>query len=229
MVNAGGVKVALLPARSVTTAWPVKPRAFCVTTRGLGVLVDATPESASANSNGTLTGPERHSASSGSGRAVPNVRVGGRVSRLMVTVREEVPPYDVTLQVNEVPAVSVVTVWVEHPPMEVTEPFGRSSTLKVTCTLLRYQPSLPSVPVIETSMTGAVRSMFTRGEVYVAELPATSVTVTCCVRPGPSPVNSSGLGTLVEDTPEVVSSAKNGKLTSPVFQNPTGSGLRLPK
>ena len=62
-------------------------------------------------------------------------------------------------------------------------------------------------------------SIFTGGEVNVAEFPATSVTVTAPVTAEPSTVSTSGLPAgLVEATPERLSAVVKGKLTLALFQ-----------
>ena len=74
-----------------------------------------------------------------------NARVGATVSRRIVTDIVEVPPSEVAEQVNVMPAVSSVTKFVRQPVVELTFD-SKSSTSHTTCTLLRYQPPLPSVP-----------------------------------------------------------------------------------
>ena len=57
------------------------------------------------------------------------------------------------------------------------------------------------IPVVAVRV-GAVLSMLTTGERYMALLPALSVTITVRVCPAPSLVNCSGLLGLLEATPE---------------------------
>src|SRR5690349_5330036 len=153
----------------------------------------------------------------GTGDGVPKLSTGGVASRLMVTDALVVPPADVTEQLNVTPAVSVVTLPVSQPAVPRMLP-GTSLMAQATCTSLVYQPLLPGVPLICGVIPGAVRSMLTGGVVKVALLPAASLTTTCVSSALPLPVMSTGLGELVEATPEVASLALNEKATSPVFQ-----------
>jgi hypothetical protein len=76
---------------------------------------------------------------------------------------------------------------------------------------------------------GGVLSMFTRGDVKVALLPAASVTVTLCAIPWPSPVNSTGLGRLVTATPERLSEVVKGIDTLVLFHPAAlGAGAGTP-
>jgi hypothetical protein len=68
-----------------------------------------------------------------------------------------VPPALVAVQVNTVPAVSVVTVDVSQPDVDVTVDSG-SDTAQLTVTSLTYQPLLPDVPVTVGETTGGVES-----------------------------------------------------------------------
>src|SRR5690349_3098465 len=121
-------------------------------TSGFALLVVATPDSASSATNGTVTGDGREPKSSAAGEAAPKVSVGATVSRLIVTDLLVMPPVDVAVQVNVTPAVSVVTALVPQPLTTTGE--SVSVTFHETCTLLRYQPSFPAVPVTVGVTTG---------------------------------------------------------------------------
>lgn len=77
------VKVAVLPARSVTVTVPMTDAPSAVSTRGLGTDVDPTPDKASAAVNGNTTFVLFHPAGFGGGFAAPNTSVGGVLSILM--------------------------------------------------------------------------------------------------------------------------------------------------
>jgi hypothetical protein len=74
---------------------------------------------------------------------------------LIVTVSLLVPPVLLAEQVNVTPAVSLVMRWSVQPSAFVMYD-SSSLTLQCTITSLVYQPLLPSVPVIEGVMMGAV-------------------------------------------------------------------------
>src|SRR5207253_3073635 len=67
------------------------------------------------------------------------------------------------------------------------------------------------------TMLGGVLSIFTGGDVNVAVLPATSVTVTGPVAAGPSAVTDKGLAAEVEATPDRVSAVLKLKATFVLF------------
>src|SRR3569833_1088907 len=112
------VNVAVLPASSVTTTWPVTPCPSALTTSGLVLLEEATPESASLSVNGMFTLGLFQPFAVGTGDGVPNGSTGGVASRFTVTDRVVVPPADVTLQVNVSPSVSLVTALDSHPVVD---------------------------------------------------------------------------------------------------------------
>src|SRR5688572_14562859 len=95
--------------------------------------------------------------SSGPGDGEPKVSVGSTVSRRTVTDSDVVPPADVAVQVNVTPAVSSVAPCAVQPTEELMAD-SWSVTLHDTCTLLRYQPAVPAVPVILATTTGGVGS-----------------------------------------------------------------------
>jgi hypothetical protein len=68
-----------------------------------------------------------------------------------------VPPPEVAVHVNVVPAVSEVTETASQPDVDVTADSG-SVTLQLTATSETCQPLLPAVPDSVGVMTGAVRS-----------------------------------------------------------------------
>src|SRR6187549_3473179 len=113
---------------------------------GLTPLVVATPDIASFALNGTLTGGVRQPWSSAAGEAASNVSVGGVASRLIVTDSLVVPPADVAVHVNVVPAVSAITALVEQPVRAAGELLV--VTVHVSCTSPVYQPALPCEPEI---------------------------------------------------------------------------------
>src|SRR5437899_12885891 len=80
-----------------------------------------------------------------------------------------------------------------------------------------------------TVSVGGVRSMLTAGDVNVALLPASSVTVTVCVRPLPSAPKCSGLGGDADATPARLSSVVNVMSTGVLFEfAPLGGGDSAP-
>src|SRR5262245_58253756 len=103
------VNVALLPATSVTTTWPVRFAPSVLKTSGLVVLVDASPDIASLRVNGMLTLVLFQPFAFGAGEGVPKLSTGGVASRLMVTEALAVPPPEVTLQEEMMPLVSAFT------------------------------------------------------------------------------------------------------------------------
>src|SRR5437660_631677 len=89
ILKAGLVKVAVLPATSVTVTVPVTAAPSAVSTNGLVAgLVLATPDRASAAVKGTETFVLFHPAALGAGVAVPKVSVGGVLSIFTVRVVE---------------------------------------------------------------------------------------------------------------------------------------------
>src|SRR2546427_70314 len=81
----------------------------------------------------------------------------------------------------------------------------------------------------DTVNVGGVRSMLTAGDVNVALLPASSVTVTVCVRPLPSAPKCSGLGGDADATPDRLSCVVNAMSTGVLFQfAPFGAGESAP-
>ena len=105
----------LLPARSVTTTWPVMPAPSVLSTIGLVVLVDASPDIASLRVNEMLTLVLFQPFAFGTGEGVPKFSTGGVASRLRVTEFDTVPLAEVTLQVKVTPAVSAVTLLMPQP------------------------------------------------------------------------------------------------------------------
>src|SRR5947208_7844413 len=82
-----------------------------------------------------------------------------------------------------------------------------SVAVKLTVTFVLFQPAALACGATAACTVGGVLSILTVGEVYVALLPATSVTVTAPVTADPSVVTDNGLGTDVEATPERPSEA----------------------
>src|SRR5262245_32890951 len=85
-------------------------------------------------------------------------QVGAVLSTLMVTLRDAGPPVLLAEHVKLVPAVSLVTVCVAQPLVDVIVD-SLSTTLHDTVTLLVYQPFEPSTPVTVGVMTGGVLSI----------------------------------------------------------------------
>ena len=144
---------AVLPAKSVTvfpvTLW-LAPSADRVMSPGHV----ATPDTLSAHAKLTVTSVLFQPLAFAPGDREP-LMVGGVASRLTMTLFDVVPPADVAVHVNVVPAVSVETVLVPHPDEAEIAEFG-SVTLQDTLTLDVYQPLLPDVPVTVGVMTGGV-------------------------------------------------------------------------
>ena len=153
MLSGTVVNVPTLPARSVTTTWPVTPAPSVLITSGLLLLVVLTPDIASLRVNNTLTLLLIQPFAFGAGVGVPNVSTGGVASRFRLIELLVVPPADVTLQVNVALAVSVVTMLVTHPVLERMLAGGVLID-HATCTSLVYQPLRPNVPVTTGCTTG---------------------------------------------------------------------------
>jgi len=77
-----------------------------------------------------------------------------------------------------------------------------SVPVKVTVTFVLFQPAALACGATAAWTVGGVLSILIVGEVYVALLPATSVTVTAPATAAPSVASDNGLGTDVEATPE---------------------------
>src|SRR5437773_695059 len=110
-------------------------------------------------------------------------------------------------------------------------PDKASVAVKGTFTFVLLQPAALAAGAAAPKATiGGVLSVFTVGDMKVAELPAISVTVTGPFTEAPSAVSTSGLGTDVEATPERLSAVVKGKLTFVLFQPaPLGAGFATPK
>src|SRR6188768_1473846 len=210
-------KVAVLPAPSVTTTEALRLAPSPVTTTGLLMLVEAIPDRESDVSNAKRTSPPYQPAELAAGDGAPKTSWGGVASRLIVAVCVVVPPADVAVHVNVMPAVSVTMLLAPQPSLESMGAYA-PVVVQLTCTSLVYQPLVPGVPEMSATTLGAARSMFTAGVENVAVLPAISVTTTSALRLAPTPTTTAGLLVLVVATPEVSSLAMNGKLTSPLFQ-----------
>jgi hypothetical protein len=77
---------------------------------------------------------------------------------LIVTETVLGPPPEVAVHVNVVPVVSVVTVWVVQPLLEMIADCP-SVTDQLTVTLPTYQPFEPCEPFTDTLMMGGVLSV----------------------------------------------------------------------
>src|SRR6185436_18604399 len=133
MLRATLVKVALLPALSVTVTWPVTFAPSVLNTSGLAMLVDASPDSASLRVNGMLTLVLFQPVALGTGEGLPKFSTGGVASRFTVTELLVVPQPEVTLQVSKTPAVSVFKTLASQPFVAMMLA-GTSSMIQVTCT-----------------------------------------------------------------------------------------------
>ena len=132
--------VARLPARSTATALTLKdPGTFVLASRFY--CPSGGPESASVQVTGTP--PTWLGVNVGAG--VPQVITGGTVSRITVVDTVVVPPPDVAVHVNVVPAVSEVTVAASQPEVAEISDSG-SETSQVTVTSDRYQPCAAERP-----------------------------------------------------------------------------------
>src|SRR5262245_53274281 len=99
-------ELAGLPETSVTVKLRATPDAAPVKISGLVVLALANPEVASLLLKGSVTSVLFQPAAVAAGEAQPNPTSGGVTSRLIVTERVVVPPCEVAVQMNVVPAVS---------------------------------------------------------------------------------------------------------------------------
>src|SRR2546428_11616744 len=82
-----------------------------------------------------------------------------------------------------------------------------SVAVKLTVTFVLFQPAALGCGAAAACTIGGVLSILTAGEVYVALLPARSVTVTAPATDEPSLVRDNGLCTDVEATPDTTSDA----------------------
>src|SRR5438046_2313729 len=92
-----------------------------------------------------------------------------------------------------------------------------SVPVKLTVTVVLFQPAALGWGEAEAWAVGAVLSILTEGEVNVAVFPATSVTVTLPFMVVPSLLNDNGLGIEVEATPDSASTTVNGTETFVLF------------
>jgi hypothetical protein len=128
------------------------PVGTLVVTVKLALAGFARPDVASEAVHARLTSVACHAPS-----AVPQDAVGPVASRLMVTDWLAEPPELVAVQVNVVPAVSLVTVVEPQPDCDVIAESG-SVTLQPIVGLAMYQP-LTRVPVTVGVITGGVTSV----------------------------------------------------------------------
>ena len=175
--------------------------------------------------NGKLTSLLFQPEAFGAGEGGPNTSVGGVASRLSVRDAESVPPADVAVHVNVVPALSVDSMGSSQPSVERIGEIG-SSTDQSMRTSLVYQPLFPCGDGRLEPIVGGYRSMLKGGDVYVVLLPARSVTTNCPVTPVPSWLMISGFSLLVVYTPESASFALNVIATFILFQ-PWSSGKAM--
>src|SRR5438128_2693887 len=158
------------------------------------------------------------------------VIVGGVVSMFAVTVPVPVLPatsWKLALAVWPAPCWESITLCL----LELATPERLSLAVKVMVTALLFQPFAFGLGDWLLVTVGGVRSMLTAGEVNLAMLPVTSVTVTMPVTDLPCVERTSGLlAGLVKATPEVASLAANGMETGVLFQPAAfGAGVGVPK
>src|SRR4051812_20360237 len=114
------------------------------------------PDPASVPVNETVTGWLCHRPRS-AGRSGVAAPTAGATESIFTTIPfDAVPPTLVARHSSATPAVSAATSRASHP-VEVHADSG-SSTVHLTFTGPRYQPSSPTVPVTVRVMTGAVGS-----------------------------------------------------------------------
>src|SRR5438034_6303110 len=97
-------------------------------------------------------------------------------------------------------------------------PESEFDPVKLTLTFVLFQPAPLGGGEAAAVAVGAVLSILTGGEVKLAVLPATSVTVTLPLTDVPSVVSTKGLGIEVDATPERLSAGVKPKLTLVLFQ-----------
>src|SRR5215831_13515152 len=115
MLTAGDCADAVLPARSTTWTWVDCAAPAWLKTSGLAGVALAIPDIESVALYGTFTTELFQPSAFGSGESAPNASSGGVASRLTVTDFVAVPPGVVTVQVNVVPAVSLLTTLEPQP------------------------------------------------------------------------------------------------------------------
>src|SRR5205807_1029263 len=229
------VKVAVLPATSVTVTVPVTAAPSAVSTNGLvaGVVL-ATPDRASAAVKRTETFVLFHPAALGAGVAGPKVSVGAVLS-LLKAARVKLPVWpatSVTVTVPVTAAPSAVSTNGLVAGLVLATPDRASAAVKGTETFVLFHPAALGAGVAGPKVSvGAVLSILTVCEVNVAVLPATSVTVTVAVAPAVSSANVTGLAGLAVRSEERVSAAVNGIVTGVVLFHPAalGAGVVAPK
>jgi hypothetical protein len=117
----------------------------------------------------------------------------------------ELPAASVTVTVPFTLEPSVLNVNEPGPAGETT-PDRLSAVVKPIVTLVLFHPAAFGTGLGTPNVaTGAVLSIFTAGDVTVAELPAASVTVTVLVKFEPSVVNVNVPGLEGETTPDKLS------------------------
>jgi hypothetical protein len=141
ILNAGDVKVALLPALSVTVIVPLTELPSVVRSSGVAVgLVEATPERPSEVVNGTETSVLFQPAAFAAGVAAPNVSVGAVLSMLMllaVAVALTFPALSVQVPEADCPAPSLLFV---TAAVHESIPDRLSAPVKLTVTSVLFQP-----------------------------------------------------------------------------------------
>ena len=176
IITAGEVKVALLPAKSVTVTVPDTADPSAANTKGLADgLVEATPDRASAGVNENETSVLFHPFPLAPGLAVPNVRVGAVLSMfipLWATGELVLPALSVHVPDDDVwAAPSVLTV---AGLVQLSMPDRESLPLNVTVTFVLFQPLALAAGEAAAVAVGAALSMFMPLTVVEAVFPARS-------------------------------------------------------
>jgi len=134
----------------------------------------------------------------------------------------------VTLPLTEAP--SVLSSSGLDTEVDVT-PDSASVGAKANATFVLFQPAALADGAAAVNVSvGGVLSIFTAGDVKVALLPATSVTVMTPLTADPSADSNNGLGIDVAATPDRLSAVVNVNATFVLFQPAAfGKGLAAPK
>jgi hypothetical protein len=173
--NAGEVNVAVLPALSVTVTEPVSPVPSLVTVSGLAPgFVLCTPERLSVTVNGIDTLLLFQPAAFGAGVGESKVTLGGVLSILIpktVAVVLLLPALSVHVPLADCPAPSEGSgTGAVHP----ARPDRLSLPVKLTVTVVLFQPAAFAAGAALPFAVGGVLSMLMPPMVYVAEFPAAS-------------------------------------------------------
>src|ERR1051326_4138058 len=170
----GELNVAELPALSVTVIEAEMPAPSAVSMRGLAEEVVSTPESPSLVVKGTLTFVLFQPAALARGLAAPNVTPGGVLSMLMpvlVACTLTLPALSVHVPAADCPLPSALRT---TGAVQKSIPERLSAPVKLTFTLLLFQPFALAAGKAEATAVGGVRSILMPVTFTDAELPARS-------------------------------------------------------